>query len=104
VGDFKSAPLQLSIGPNQSSINTNIKFFTQDYGSAKLTFEIFKDNKALDITGATAKLTFVMADKSTFQVSATIDDAANGEVSYVLQSDILQHSREGHSRIKHLLQ
>lgn len=91
MSDFKSAPLSLSIDTASKNINTNIYFYTQDFGTARFEFSIFKDTRPLDLTGARASLTLIMADKSAFQVDASVDDTLNGKISYVLPQDIIQH-------------
>lgn len=86
---FKSAFIKASVAATSSMTKTSIKFTTQDNGTAKLVFNINKDNLPLPLgSAATAKIFLRMADGSTFEKNASIIDPVNGQVEYILQEEI----------------
>ncbi|WP_339238572.1 BppU family phage baseplate upper protein [Bacillus sp. PS217] len=88
---YKDAAISANVGTSSSSRTTNIHFSTQDIGTAKLTFEVFKDGVPLPLSAVTGKLVLVMADSSKFIKNITIVDKLNGIAEYVLTSEEIKH-------------
>ncbi|MBT2717966.1 BppU family phage baseplate upper protein [Bacillus sp. ISL-57] len=86
---FKSGFINANVAASSSLTKTSIKFTTQDNGTAKLVFNINKENLPLPFSSAaTAKIFLRMADGSTFEREASIIAPINGQVEYVLQEEI----------------
>ncbi|AWM17809.1 phage baseplate upper protein [Bacillus inaquosorum] len=88
---YKDAAISANVGTGSSSRTTNIHFSTQDIGTAKLTFKVFKDGVPLPLSAVTGKLVLVMADGSKFIKNITIVDKLNGIAEYVLTSEEIKH-------------
>ncbi|WEZ19208.1 phage baseplate upper protein [Bacillus subtilis] len=88
---YKDAAISANVGTSSSSRTTNIHFSTQDIGTAKLTFKVFKDGVPLPLSAVTGKLVLVMADGSKFIKNITIVDKLNGIAEYVLTSEEIKH-------------
>lgn len=88
----KNADLKFSISAiGNQSITSNIRFSTQDEGSAKLTFFLFKDGVEMPLNAVVGKLVMRMNDGSKFTDSVTIVDKVNGIAEYKLTSEQLKH-------------
>ncbi|MBT2718321.1 BppU family phage baseplate upper protein [Bacillus sp. ISL-57] len=86
---FKSAFIRANVAVTSNITKTSIRFTTQDNGTAKLVFNINKDNSPLPLgSAATAKIFLRMADGSAFEKDATIIDPVNGQVEYILVEEI----------------
>ncbi|MBT2615337.1 MULTISPECIES: phage baseplate upper protein [unclassified Bacillus (in: firmicutes)] len=86
---FKSAFIRANVAATSNTTKTSIRFTTQDNGTAKLVFNINKDNLPLPLgSAATAKIFLRMADGSAFEKDATIIDPVNGQVEYILVEEI----------------
>ncbi|MEC2401694.1 BppU family phage baseplate upper protein [Bacillus subtilis] len=88
---YKDAAISANVGTSSSSRTTNIHFSTQDIGTAKLTFKVFKDGVPLPLSAVTGKLVLVMADGSKFIKNITIVDKLNGIAEYVLTREEIKH-------------
>ncbi|MED1821397.1 phage baseplate upper protein, partial [Bacillus subtilis] len=88
---YKDAAISANVGTSSSSRTTNIHFSTQDIGTAKLTFKVFKDGVPLPLSAVTGKLVLVMAEGSKFIKNITIVDKLNGIAEYVLTSEEIKH-------------
>lgn len=88
---YKDAAISANVGTGSSSRTTNIHFSTQDIGTAKLTFKVFKDGVPLPLSAVTGKLVMVMVDGSKFIKNITIVDKLNGIAEYVLTSEEIKH-------------
>ncbi|MBL3648247.1 phage baseplate upper protein [Bacillus sp. RHFS10] len=88
---YKDAAISANVGTSSSNRTTNIHFSTQDIGTAKLTFKVFKDGVPLPLSAVTGKLAMVMADGSKFIKNITIVDKLNGIAEYVLTSEEIKH-------------
>lgn len=88
---YKDAAISANVGTSSSSRTTNIHFSTQDIGTAKLTFKVFKDGVPLPLSAVTGKLVLVMTDGSKFIKNITIVDKLNGIAEYVLTSEEIKH-------------
>ncbi|WP_440615147.1 phage baseplate upper protein [Bacillus subtilis] len=88
---YKDAAISANVGTSSSSRTTNIHFSTQDIGTAKLTFKVFKDGVPLPLSAVTGKLVLAMADGSKFIKNITIVDKLNGIAEYVLTSEEIKH-------------
>ncbi|MFT8930011.1 MAG: BppU family phage baseplate upper protein [Sporolactobacillus sp.] len=93
MADFKtfSLPFDINTQSRTDSISAGVQFRSQDVGTAKLIFTIFKDGISLDLTDDTIKLNIRTADGSLFQLNGTVDDPENGVASCVLSSDVVTH-------------
>lgn len=88
----KSADLTFNVSATEVQNNTsNIRFSTQDEGTAKLTFILFKDGVELPLNAVTGKLAMRMADGSKFTDAVTIVDKLNGIAEYWLTTEQLKH-------------
>ena len=92
MSSYKTAEINFQISTLSSDIRTNATFFSQDYGLGKFRFKLINNTLPLDLTGATAILTIVTADQSTFQYTCDIGkDPTQGIAEIVLDKDVLQH-------------
>lgn len=93
MADFKtfSLPFDINTQSRTDSISAGVQFRSQDVGTAKLIFTIFKDGISLDLTDDTIKLNIRTADGSLFQLNGTVDHPKNGVASCVLSSDVVTH-------------
>ncbi|UTI42094.1 phage baseplate upper protein [Niallia sp. RD1] len=88
----KNADLNFNISATANqSIASNIRFSTQDEGSAKLTFFLFKDGVELPLNAAVGKLVMRMRDGSKFTDNVSIIDKVNGIAEYKLTAEQLKH-------------
>ena len=88
----KNADLTLNISPTSSQYTaTKIRFSTQDGGSAKLTFFLFKEGVELPLNGVTGKIAMRMADGSKFVDTVTLADKQKGIIEYKLTQEQLKH-------------
>lgn len=89
---YKDANVSASVTTNLGDYKTtNIRFSTQDVGTAKLSFYLFKDGVPLPLSAVTGKLVMVMADGSRFIKDVTIVDKLAGQAEYVLTRDEIKH-------------
>ncbi|MEG7356850.1 BppU family phage baseplate upper protein [Bacillus sp. 0209A] len=88
---YKDAAISANVGTSSSSRTTNIHFSTQDIGTAKLIFKVFKDGVPLPLSAVTGKLVMVMTDGSKFIKNITIVDRLKGIAEYVLTSEEIKH-------------
>lgn len=89
----KNAELTLNISATSPQYTTTkIRFSTQDGGSAKLTFFLFKDGVELPLNGVTGKIVMRMADGSKFLDTVILADRQKGIVEYRLTPEQLKHS------------
>jgi len=88
----KNVDLRVNISATTSQFSlTNIRFSTQDEGSAMLTFYLFKDGVELPLNAVTGKIVLRMSDGSKFIDTVNITDRVNGIVEYLLTSEQLKH-------------
>ena len=88
----KNADLKFNISATTNqSITSNIRFSTQDEGSAKLTFFLFKDGVELPLNAVVGKLVMRMRDGSKFTDNVSIIDKVNGIAEYKLTAEQLKH-------------
>ncbi|WP_437830654.1 BppU family phage baseplate upper protein [Niallia taxi] len=88
----KNADLAFNISAiSNQQITSNIRFSTQDEGSAKLTFFLFKDGLALPLNAVEGKLAMRMADGSIFRSNVVIVDKVNGVAEHSLTTEQLKH-------------
>ncbi|RVT67651.1 BppU family phage baseplate upper protein [Niallia taxi] len=88
----KNADLTLNISATASQYTASkIRFSTQDGGSAKLTFFLFKEGVELPLNGVTGKIAMRMADSSKFLDTVTLTDKQRGIVEYKLTQEQLKH-------------
>ncbi|MCY9083722.1 BppU family phage baseplate upper protein [Bacillus inaquosorum] len=89
---YKDAEISALVTTNLGDYKTtNIRFSTQDVGTAKLSFYLFKDGVPLPLSAVTAKIVMAMADGSRFVKDVTIVDKLAGQAEYVLTSDEIKH-------------
>lgn len=89
---YKDAEISASVTTNLGDYKTtNIRFSTQDVGTAKLSFYLFKDGVPLPLSAVTGKLVMAMADGSRFVKDVTIVDKLAGQAEYVLTRDEIKH-------------
>lgn len=89
---YKDAAISANVGTSTGAFRTtNINFSTQDIGTAKLSFHLFKNGVPLPLSAVTGKLVMLMADGSKFIKTITIVDKQNGKAEYVLTSDEIKH-------------
>ncbi|MCY9060990.1 BppU family phage baseplate upper protein [Bacillus inaquosorum] len=89
---YKDANVSASITTNLGDYKTtNIRFSTQDVGTAKLSFYLFKDGVPLPLSAVTGRLVMVMADGSRFIKDVTIVDKLAGQAEYVLTREEIKH-------------
>ncbi|MEC0581904.1 BppU family phage baseplate upper protein [Bacillus spizizenii] len=72
---------------SQGTYNSAFKFSTQDVGTAKLIFNLRKDNVPLPLSAVTGKLVLVPADGKKRIRDITFVDKVNGIAEYVLDND-----------------
>ncbi|WP_182101817.1 phage baseplate upper protein [Niallia taxi] len=88
----KNADLTLNISATASQYTASkIRFSTQDEGSAKLTFYLFKEGVELPLNAVTGKIVLRMADGSKFLDTVTITDKIKGIAEYKLTAEQLKH-------------
>lgn len=88
----KNADLTFNISATGTqSITSNIRFSTQDEGSAKLTFYLFKDGVEMPLNAVVGKLVMRMSDGSKFIDTVNIVNKVNGIAEYKLTSEQLKH-------------
>ncbi|MEM5014119.1 BppU family phage baseplate upper protein [Niallia taxi] len=88
----KNADLTFNISATTNQqITTTIRFSTQDEGSAKLTFFLYKDGVVLPLNAVEGKLAMRMADGSIFRSNVVIVDKVNGVAEYSLTPEQLKH-------------
>ncbi|WP_413548013.1 phage baseplate upper protein [Bacillus sp. ZCB01] len=98
---YKQGGISLDINARKSSAqSTNIQFFTQDTGSAKLSFSFTKDAVPLPLSAVDAKIVLLYADDSFYKRSLTLTDKVNGKAEYVLSDEELKHYGEVKAEIK----
>ncbi|MED4341971.1 phage baseplate upper protein [Bacillus licheniformis] len=98
---YKQGGISLDINAQKSSAqSTNIQFFTQDTGSAKLSFSFTKDGVPLPLSAVDAKIVLLYADDSFYKRSLTLTDKVNGKAEYVLSDEELKHYGEVKAEIK----
>ncbi|WP_332606878.1 phage baseplate upper protein [Bacillus spizizenii] len=89
---YKDAEISASVTTNIGDYKTtNIRFSTQDVGTAKLSFYLFKDGVPLPLSAVTGKLVMVMADGSRFVKDVAIVNKLAGQAEYVLTRDEIKH-------------
>ncbi|MBO3796844.1 BppU family phage baseplate upper protein [Bacillus subtilis] len=89
---YKNSNITATVTASSNAINsTNISFSTQDVGTAKLNFNLFKDGVPLPLSAVKGTLVLLMADGSRFQRDITITDKINGNAEYVLSNDEIKH-------------
>ncbi|MGG4031424.1 BppU family phage baseplate upper protein [Bacillus subtilis] len=72
---------------SQGTYNSAFKFSTQDVGTAKLIFNLRKDNAPLPLSAVTGKLVLVPANGKKRIRDITLVDKVNGIAEYVLDND-----------------
>lgn len=88
----KNADLAFNISAiSNQQITSNIRFSTQDEGSAKLTFYLYKDGVALPLNAVEGKLAMRMADGSIFRSNIVIVDKVNGVAEHSLTTEQIKH-------------
>ncbi|MCY8025655.1 phage baseplate upper protein [Bacillus sonorensis] len=98
---YKEGEVSFDINARKSAANsTNIQFFTQDTGSAKLSFSFTKDGAPLPLSAVDAKIVLLYADYSFYKRSLTLTDKVNGKAEYVLSDEELKHYGEVKAEIK----
>ena len=99
----KNANLDISVAAEQNpnyNMKPSVQFSTQDRNTAKYTFTVKQDNKAVDLTDVTATVTLYMADKSIFQNNATVTNAKEGEIEYTIPPDAIRHHGSAKGELK----
>jgi hypothetical protein len=87
----KEAIISLDIN-STDILPTNTVFYSQDFGSAKLTFNVYDDGNILDLTGVTSgKIAFLWPDGTSASADCALDDLVNGVVSYTPSKEDLLH-------------
>ncbi|WP_141771754.1 phage baseplate upper protein, partial [Bacillus licheniformis] len=98
---YKQGGISLDINARKSNAqSTNIQFFTQDTGSAKLSFSFTKDGVPLPLSAVDAKIVLLYADDSFYKRSLTLTDKVNGKAEYVLSDEELKHYGQVRAEIK----
>ncbi|WP_270574599.1 phage baseplate upper protein, partial [Bacillus glycinifermentans] len=98
---YKEGEIPLDINARRSApISTNIQFFTQDTGSAKLSFSFTKDGAPLPLSAVDAKIVLLYADDSFYKRSLTPTDRVNGKAEYVLSDEELKHHGQVRAEVK----
>ncbi|MEC1437430.1 phage baseplate upper protein [Bacillus sonorensis] len=98
---YKEGEIPLDINARRSApISTNIQFFTQDTGSAKLSFSFTKDGAPLPLSAVDAKIVLLYADDSFYKRSLTLTDKVNGKAEYVLSDEELKHHGQVRAEVK----
>ncbi|TII14749.1 hypothetical protein C6Y43_14000 [Bacillus subtilis] len=89
---YKNTNITASVDAKADVVKrTSITFSTQDVGTAKLNFNLFKDGVPLPLSAVKGTLVLLMADGSRFQRDITITDKINGKAEYVLSNDEIKH-------------
>ncbi|MDI3409702.1 BppU family phage baseplate upper protein [Bacillus sonorensis] len=98
---YKQGEIPLDINARRSApISTNIQFFTQDTGSAKLSFSFTKDGVPLPLSAVDAKIVLLYADDSFYKRSLILTDKVNGKAEYVLSDEELKHYGQVKAEVK----
>ncbi|MEK5096733.1 phage baseplate upper protein [Bacillus sp. FSL W8-0848] len=98
---YKEGEISFDINARRvAPISTNIQFFTQDTGSAKLSFSFTKDGAPLPLSAVDAKIVLLYANDSFYKRSLTLTDKVNGKAEYVLSDEELKHYGEVKAEIK----
>mgnify|MGYP001074078224 CR=1 FL=1 len=88
----KNADLKFNISTTSNQFTaSNIRFSTQDEGTAKLTFFLFKEGVEVPLSAVTGKIALRMADGSKFIDTVTITDKIKGIVEYKLTQEQIKH-------------
>lgn len=88
----KNADLIFNVSATSNQYTASkIRFSTQDEGSAKLTFFLFKDGVQLPLSAVTGKIGMRMTDGSKFIDTVAIVDRIKGIVEYKLTQEQLKH-------------
>ncbi|MED4309155.1 BppU family phage baseplate upper protein [Bacillus paralicheniformis] len=89
---YNAADLTLDINTQTKDvINTAIQFSTQDVGTARLIFTVTKNDNALSLSSAVAKLTMIAEDGSRFDRVVDIVDVQQGVAQYTLSDEEIKH-------------
>ncbi|WP_223831634.1 phage baseplate upper protein [Bacillus swezeyi] len=98
---YKEGEVSFDINAQKAAAkSTNIQFFTQDTGSAKLSFSFTKDGAPLPLSAVDAKIVLLYADDSFYKRSLTLTDKVNGKAEYVLSDEELKHYGQVRAEIK----
>ncbi|MCY8562219.1 BppU family phage baseplate upper protein [Bacillus sonorensis] len=98
---YKEGEVTFDINAQESPAkSTKIQFFTQDTGSAKLSFSFTKDGAPLPLSAVDAKIVLLYADDSFYKRSLILTDKVNGKAEYVLSDEELKHYGQVRAEIK----
>lgn len=98
---YKEGEVNFDINARESPAkSTKIQFFTQDTGSAKLSFSFTKDGAPLPLSAVDAKIVLLYADDSFYKRSLALTDKVNGKAEYVLSDEELKHYGQVRAEIK----
>ncbi|MDU0073262.1 phage baseplate upper protein [Bacillus sp. FSL M8-0052] len=98
---YKEGEISFDINARKAAAkSTNIQFFTQDTGSAKLFFSFTKDGAPLPLSAVDAKIVLLYADDSFYKRSLTLTDKVNGKAEYVLSDEELKHHGQVRAEVK----
>ncbi|WP_202049206.1 phage baseplate upper protein [Bacillus glycinifermentans] len=98
---YKEGEVTFDINARESPAkSTKIQFFTQDTGSAKLSFSFTKDGAPLPLSAVDAKIVLLYADDSFYKRSLALTDKVNGKAEYVLSDEELKHYGQVRAEIK----
>ncbi|ATH93172.1 MULTISPECIES: phage baseplate upper protein [Bacillus] len=98
---YKEGEISFDINARKAAAkSTNIQFFTQDTGSAKLSFSFTKDGAPLPLSAVDAKIVLLYADDSFYKRSLTLTDKVNGKAEYVLSDGELKHYGQVKAEVK----
>ena len=98
---YKEGEISFDINARKAAAkSTNIQFFTQDTGSAKLSFSFTKDGAPLPLSAVDAKIVLLYADDSFYKRSLTPTDRVNGKAEYVLSDEELKHHGQVRAEVK----
>ncbi|NUJ18000.1 phage baseplate upper protein [Bacillus glycinifermentans] len=98
---YKEGEILFDINARKAAAkSTNIQFFTQDTGSAKLFFSFTKDGAPLPLSAVDAKIVLLYADDSFYKRSLTLTDKVNGKAEYVLSDEELKHHGQVRAEVK----
>ncbi|MEK5503266.1 phage baseplate upper protein [Bacillus sp. FSL M8-0168] len=98
---YKEGEISFDINARKAAAkSTNIQFFTQDTGSAKLFFSFTKDGAPLPLSAVDAKIVLLYADDSFYKRSLTLTDKVNGKAEYVISDEELKHHGQVRAEVK----
>ncbi|TWN01955.1 phage baseplate upper protein [Bacillus licheniformis] len=98
---YKEGEISFDINARKAAAkSTNIQFFTQDTGSAKLSFSFTKDGAPLPLSAVDAKIVLLYADDSFYKRSLTLTDKVNGKAEYVISDEELKHHGQVRAEVK----